>query len=87
MKIIPLLDRILVEPIDENSKSIVLRPETEERKRPERGRVVAVGKEYKGELKKGDEIMYQKFGPEMFEVEGKKFYCGAPEDFYLKLEK
>ncbi len=85
-KIQPLEDKILVEPIEEEKKSAVLRPETEEKKRPCKGRVFGVGPKYKGDLKKGDVVMYQKYGPEEFVVEGKKYHCGNPEDFYIVIK-
>ncbi|MGB9598480.1 MAG: co-chaperone GroES, partial [Minisyncoccales bacterium] len=45
MKIKPIADHILIEPLEEEekTKSGILLPESAEKERPEQGRVVAVG--------------------------------------------
>ena len=68
-QIIPLENRILVEPVDDSLKSDIRRTETEEKKRPQKGRVLAVGKEYTGILKKGDLVYYEKFEVTELEIE------------------
>lgn len=84
-QIIPLENKILIEPIDDTEKSIVRKAETEEKKRSQKGRVLAVGNTYEGILKKGDIVYFQKYNVEAIEVEGKEYLIGIPDDFYCKI--
>ena len=58
LKPIPLQSKLLIEPLDDaiNKGGKAYAPETEkeDRKKSSQGKIVAVGSEYKGELKKGD---------------------------------
>lgn len=89
MQIIPLGDKILVEPITETKeKRPSYAPDTqkEDKKRPEKGRIIAIGEECKLKLKKGDIVFYQKFGPEYFMIDDKEYACGIPDDFFVKIQ-
>ncbi len=81
-KLIPVGEKICVEPLLEELKSSVLRPETEERKKPQKGRVVAIGSEYKGQIKIGDIIYYQKYGFEYITIDRKEYGVGTLDDVY-----
>ena len=64
MKIKPLSDHILIEPIkgEEKTKSGILLPETSEKEKPEQGKVVSVGpgkKDESGKLIKAIEVNYK----------------------------
>ena len=72
IKILPLENRILVSPIEDDLDPVIRRTETEDKKRPEKGKVVAVGDEYKGILKKGDMVYYQKFDVEKMSTPDKR---------------
>lgn len=89
MKPIPLQSKILIEPVDEVSevkgKAYIPETEKEERKKSSKGKVVAVGKDYDGELKKGDLCYFDKFGGEYFIINGKEFYAIRPDDVYVVL--
>jgi len=84
-KIIPLGDRVLVAPISSDSKktaSGIIIPETVDKEKPEQGRVVAVGdgrvtdegKIIPIKVKKGDVIVFSKYGPDEVKVDGEEYY-------------
>lgn len=81
MKIKPLRDHILIEPLkEERKKGGIILPETIEKERPEKGRVLAVGlgkvdqngKRIPLEVKKGDIVLFTKYGPNEIKIEDKK---------------
>ncbi len=81
MKIKPLRDNILLEPLkEEKKKGGIILPETAEKERPEKARVLAVGpgkRDNNGKLvplsvKKGDKVIFTKYGPNEIKVDDKK---------------
>jgi len=85
-KLIPLGTRILCEPLIEAVNSVVKRADSEKedkKLRPEKGRVIAVGENYEGKLKKGDIVYFSKYECEWIEIKGKEFIVGIPDYFYL----
>ena len=90
MKIKPLSDHILIEPIkeEEKTKTGILLPETAEKERPEQGRVIAVGpgkKNKKGEhlpldLKPGQKVLFTKYGPNEIKINDKEYLIAKEED-------
>lgn len=89
MKINPLQDYVLIEPLEEEKKSkggIVL-PETAE-KEPQQGKIIAVGpgkrlssgKIIEPEVKKGDVVLFKKYGPDEIKVGDKKYLIAKAED-------
>jgi len=96
MNIKPISDHILIEPIkgEEKTKAGILLPETAERERPEQGKVVAVGpgkKDKTGkviplEVKPGDKVLFQKYGPTEIKVEDKEYLIAKQEDILAILE-
>jgi len=96
MKIKPLSDHILIEPIreEEKTKTGILLPETAEKERPEQGRVVAVGpgkKNKKGEhlsldLKPGQKVLFNKYGPNEIKVDDKEYLIAKEEDILAIIE-
>lgn len=82
MKVRPLHDKILVKPIDtpQTTKGGIVIPETVKEK-PQEGKVVAVGKgriSEKGkvvplEVKKGDTVLYSKYGGTEINIEGEEY--------------
>lgn len=79
MKIRPLFDRIVIEPVDTEEKTksgIVLLAKDQEK--PQMAKVVAVGpggnidgKEVVMELKVGDKVLYSKYAGSEFKIDGK----------------
>ena len=93
MKIKPLGDRVLIEPLrEEKKKGGIILPETVEKERTEKGRVVAVGagrvddsgKKIPMNVKKGDKVLFTKYGPDEIKVDGKE-YLIAKEDNILAI--
>lgn len=88
-KICPLQSKILIEPVDEVSevkgKAYIPETEREERKKSSKGKVIAVGNEYEGELKKGDLCYFDKFAGEYFIINGKEFYAIRQDDIFVVL--
>lgn len=96
MKIKPLADYILIESIkeEEKTKTGILLPETAEKERPEQGKVIACGpgkKDKTGkfiplEVKKGDKVLFTKYGPNEIKVEDKEYLIAKEEDILAILE-
>ena len=87
-KIIPLNKRILVEPIQEEhkSKSGILIAETAEKPLPSKGKVVAIGPEVT-EVEEGSVVLFDKYSPNEFDFEGKKYFIIHEEDVKALYEK
>jgi len=69
-------------------------PETLDKERPESGRVVAVGPGKKDEdgkiismsVKKGDKVLFTKYGPSEIKVEDKEYLIAREEDILAIIE-
>jgi chaperonin GroES len=96
MIIKPILDHILIEPIkgEEKTKAGILLPETAEKDRPEQGKIIATGpgkKDKTGkiiplEVKVGDKVLFQKYGPTEIKVEDKEYLIAKQEDILAIIE-
>ncbi len=90
MKIQPLSDHVLIEPIKEEEKteSGILLPETVDKKKPEQGKVIAVGPGKKNksgktipmEIEKGQKVLFTKYGPNEIKVDGKEYLIAKQSD-------
>ena len=89
MKIKPLGDRVLIEPLhEEKRKGGIILPETVDKERPEKGRVVAVGpgridengKKIPMNVKKGDKVLFTKYGPDEIKIDGKEYLIAKEEN-------
>ncbi len=80
MKLQPLADRVVLEQVDaeEKSASGIILPDSAKEK-PSQGKVLAVGKEVK-EIKAGDTVLYSKYGPTEFKVDGQEVLLCKEED-------
>jgi chaperonin GroES len=94
MKLEPLDDRVVVEPMEAESKTkggIVL-PDTAQEK-PQRGTVISVGpgrvaddgKRIAPTVKKGDKIIYARYGGMEVEVDGKEYMILRESDILAKI--
>lgn len=93
MKLRPLEDRVIIEPLTEGekTKSGLYLPDTAKEK-PEQGKIIAVGpgrfdkegKRIPMELKKGDKVLFTKYGPNEIKV-GEKEYLIARQDDILAI--
>ncbi|MDL1962991.1 MAG: co-chaperone GroES [Deltaproteobacteria bacterium] len=89
MKLRPLQDRILVKRVEEESttKGGIIIPDTAKEK-PAEGEVVAVGigrmgedgKRIALEIKKGDKILFGKYGGTEVKIEGEEYLIMREED-------
>jgi len=96
MKLQPLNDHIFLEPLEEEktTKSGIVLPDTAEKEKPIKGRVVAVGPgklDEKGKrvpmsVKVGDKVLFKKYGPDELEVDGKKYLVGEEADILAIIE-
>ncbi len=96
IKIRPLDDRVVVEPLEAEEKTPggILLPDTAKQK-PQRGRVLAVGP---GKLRdngdrsivavvRGDEVLYGRYGGSDIEVEGREIKILRESDILAKVVK
>jgi chaperonin GroES len=82
----PLGDRVLVEPLAVNesgmTKSGIIIPDTVTKERPEQGVIVAVGagrmtdagKIIPLKVKKGQKILFSKYGPDEIKIKDKEYF-------------
>ena len=96
VKIQPLSNHILIEPIkqEEKTKTGILLPETAEKDKPEQGKVIAVGPGRKTasgkilplDVKKGDIVLFTKYGPNEIKINGKEYLIAREDDILAILE-
>lgn len=90
MNLKPLSNHLFLEPLEEEKKSkggIVL-PDTAEKERPVKGKVLAVGPGKRNEsgqvqpmsVKVGDTVLFKKYGPDEVEMEGRKYLVADEDD-------
>jgi len=95
MKIEPLEDRIVVEPLEaeETTKGGIVLPDTAQEK-PQQGKIIAVGpgkvldsgERSKPAVKKGDVVVYAKYGGTEIEVDGKDLIILRESDILAIVE-
>ena len=87
----PLFDRVLVKPIDpatESKGSSIIIPDTAEKERPQKGKVIAVGDGRRNDsgdlvpvsIKPGQVVVFSKYGPTEIEVDGMDYYILSESD-------
>jgi len=96
MKIKPLSDHILIEPLKEENKTRggILLPETAEKEKPEQGKIIAVGSGRRTaegkivplEVKVGDKVLFTKYGPNEIKIDGKEYLIAKEEDILAIIE-
>src|SRR3989344_6451203 len=95
-KITPLSDHLLIEPLkEEKKKGGIILPETVDKERQEKGKVVAVGpgkvkdgpstgsgqvRRVPLQVKKGDVVLFTKYGPNETKINGKEYLIAKEED-------
>ncbi len=89
MKIKPLSDRVIVEPIEkaEEKKSGIIIPDTAKEK-PQEGKIIAVGPGKRTEdgkllpmdVKEGDKILYGKYSGTEIKIDGKEYLIMHQDD-------
>ena len=76
------------------TKSGIVLPDTAEKEKPIKGKVIAVGPgklTEKGErnpmaVKVGDIVLFKKYGPDEIELENKKYLVGDEDDILAVIE-
>jgi chaperonin GroES len=96
MKIQPLSDHVFIEALEEEekTKSGIVLPDTAEKEKPIRGKVVAVGpgkftdkgERIKMTVKKGDVVLFSKYGPNEVKIDKKEYLVCREEDILAVLE-
>ncbi|MDD5568891.1 MAG: co-chaperone GroES [Candidatus Pacebacteria bacterium] len=96
MKIKPIGDHIIIEPLkgDEKSKGGIFLPQSAEKERPEQGKVVFVGpgkmtksgKYVPMQIKKGDTVIFTKYGPTEIKINGKEYLVASQDDVLAIIE-
>ena len=96
MNIKPLSDYVLIEPIEEKeqTESGIFLPDTAKKERPEQGEIVAVGpgrktdegKVISMEVKKGDKVLFTKYGPNEIKVDDKEYLITRESDILAIIE-
>ena len=96
LKIHPLDDRVVVEPLEAEEKTAggILLPDTAKQK-PQRGRVLAVGpgktnddgKRTALSVDKGDEVIYGRYSGNDIEVDGREIKIMRESDILAKVVK
>ena len=97
MKLKPLSNHIFLELVEEEktTKSGIVIPETADKEKPIKGRVVAVGPgklSDKGErlpmsVKPSDFVLFKKYGPDEIEIDAKKYLVGDEDDILAIIEE
>lgn len=92
----PISDRVFLEPMEEDrmTKSGIVLPDSAEKERPIKGRVLAVGIGKRNDtgglnamsVKVGDVVLFKKYGPDEIELEGKKYLVAEESDILAVLE-
>lgn len=92
----PLSNHLFLEPTEEEktTKSGIVLPDSAEKEKPIRGKVLAIGPgklNEKGEriqmsVKVGDIVLFKKYGPDEIELDGKKYLVGEEDDILAILE-
>jgi chaperonin GroES len=93
LKLVPLADRVVVEPIEQEeiTASGIVLPETAKEK-PQRGKVLAAGpgkmvegKRVPMDVKAGDTVVFDKWGGKEIKVDDKKYLIISESDILAKL--
>ena len=89
---------MVIEPAEKEkggkTKSGIYLPETADKERPEQGKIVAAGpgklsdegKRITMGVKKGDLVLFTKYGPNEIKVDGKEYLIAREEDILAILE-
>lgn len=96
MNIKPLSNNIVLEQLkeEEKTKSGILLPQSAEKERPQQGKVVAVGpgktnsqgKVIPMSIKKGNIVLFSKYGPHEIKVDNKEYLVLKEDDVLAIIE-
>jgi chaperonin GroES len=96
MKIRPLGDHILIEPVkeEEKTKAGIFLPETASKEKSEEGIIIAIGPGKKTDdgkivplsVKPGDKVLFTKYGPNEIKVDGKDYLIATESEILAVIE-
>ncbi len=98
MKLKPMNDYLLIEPIkeDEVTKGGIVIPETAREERAIKGKVIAVGPGKLNEdgdgripltVKEGQKVIFKKYAPDEIKIDDKEYYFVREEDILAVIEE
>lgn len=97
MKLKPLADHIIVEPMaqEEKTKFGIVLPQTVDKEKSQEGVVIAVGpgklsndgKRLPMSVKKGDKVLFAKYSPQEIKIKDKEYLIVKEEDIIAIIEK
>ncbi|OGG87661.1 co-chaperone GroES [Candidatus Kuenenbacteria bacterium RIFCSPHIGHO2_02_FULL_39_13] len=97
MNLKPLSDHLIVKPIveDKTTKSGIVLPDTVDKDKPETGEVVAVGpgrvldngNRLAMSVKVGQKVLFKKYSPDEFKVDGEDYLVLSESDVIAIIEK
>ncbi len=95
MKIRPLSNNIIIEQLKIEEKGGILFPQTSDKERPQQGKVISVGPGKKNaqgvaikmDIKKGDIVLFSKYGPHEVKVGDKEYLVLKEEDILCVIEE
>lgn len=85
----PISDNVVLEPLrQEKKKGSIILPDTVEKEKSEKGKVIAVGpgkfdesgKRIPMEVKKGDIVLFGKYGPRQIKIDDKEYVIARQDD-------
>ena len=89
-KLQPLGDNVILKPLakEETTKSGIVLPDTAEKEKPEKAEVVAVGpgktldsgQKTEMTVKKGDRVLFKKYGPDEIKIDGQEYLIAGMDD-------
>jgi len=79
---------------EKKSKGGIILPETVDKERPEKGKVIAIGpgkidesgKRIPMNVKKGNIVLFTKYGPNEVKIDGKEYLIAKEEDILAIIE-
>jgi chaperonin GroES len=81
----PLAHFVVLEPYhEEKKKTAILLPESENKERVEKGKIVAVA-DAKSDVKKGDVVFFKKYSEQKVNHDGKEYLIVKIEDILAKI--
>ena len=96
LKLQPLGGNILVEPLAEESKTVsgIVLPDTVDKEKPQKGKVVALGtgkvsedgKALKFNVKVGDTVIFKKYSPDEVEIDDVEYLIMSEDDILAVLK-
>ena len=96
MKIKPISDHILIEPIKEEEKTRggIFLPDTASKEKSETGTIIAIGSGKKTDdgkivplsVKPGDKVIFSKYGPTEIKIDDKEYLIAVESDILAIIE-